>query len=114
ARQAILIPAVSARPSMVVRQILPSIAVRTVVFTNGAPSALAEVGTPAFPVLLAPLALNQSDLFFSHAPLLRLLEWYMGAEVTVLRMEQHETPLNPANLTSIQTQEEQPFRPCSL
>jgi hypothetical protein len=45
--------------------------VRTVVFSNCAPSALAEVGTPAFPVLLAALALNQSDLFFSHAPLLR-------------------------------------------
>jgi hypothetical protein len=38
-------------------------------------------------VLLAPLALNQSDLFFSHAPLALALEWCMGAEVTVLWME---------------------------
>jgi hypothetical protein len=68
----------------------------------------------AIRLLLAPLALDQSDLFFSHAPLLRLLEWYMGTEVTVLRMEQHETPLDHANLTSIRTQKEQPFTPCTL
>ena len=68
ARQAILIPAVRARASMIVREILPSIAVRAVVLTHRAPGALAEVGTPAFPVLLAALAFAQSDLFFCHAP----------------------------------------------
>src|ERR1041385_6220881 len=50
AGQPIFIPAIGAGTSLVVREVFPSVSVRTVVFAHGAPRALAEVGPPALPV----------------------------------------------------------------
>src|SRR5262245_19214989 len=49
-RNAILAPAIGARSRLIVCEVSPSIASRTVVFTNRAPRALTEVGSPALPV----------------------------------------------------------------
>src|SRR6185503_7731314 len=62
-------PAVSARPGVIVWKVVPGGAVRTVIFTNRAPGAFAEIRTPTFPVLRALSGLFQSLLFFSH--------WYL-------------------------------------
>ena len=48
---------------MVVREILPGGPVRAVVFANGAPGALAQIGPPALPVRLALLRFVK-PLFF--------------------------------------------------
>ena len=49
APQPVLAPAVSPRPGLVVRKIVPGVAVRAVVLAHGAPLPLAEIGTPFFP-----------------------------------------------------------------
>src|SRR6266853_718755 len=48
------------------REVLPCVPVRAVVFTHGAPRALAEVGTPTLPVLPARSRFRQSNLFLGH------------------------------------------------
>src|SRR5580704_1082627 len=50
AGQAVLTPAVRTGPGMVVREIVPGIAVRAVVLPDRAPLALADVGAPQVPV----------------------------------------------------------------
>lgn len=51
---------------MVVRQVFPGGSILAVVFANRAPGPLAEVGAPAFPVLLAVARLFQPPLFVIH------------------------------------------------
>src|ERR1043166_5846098 len=51
ARESVFIPPVSARPCVIVWEIVPRRAIRAIVFTHGSPRALAEIWTPAFPVL---------------------------------------------------------------
>src|SRR5208283_5026694 len=53
ARQPIFIPAIGARTGVIVRQVLPGIAMRAIVFADRAPSALAKIRPPSLPVLLA-------------------------------------------------------------
>ncbi len=51
--QAVFIPAVGSGAGVVVREIIPGVAVGAVVLADRAPGAFAEVGSPAFPVLPA-------------------------------------------------------------
>src|SRR5581483_36795 len=53
-QQAILPPAVGAAAGVIVRQVIPGVAVRRVVLAHRPPLPLGEVGPPALPVLLAP------------------------------------------------------------
>ena len=59
AQQAVLAPAVGARPRVVVRLVAPRVAVRRVVLADGAPLAIGEVGTPAPPVRPAVACLHE-------------------------------------------------------
>src|SRR6516165_875627 len=68
--QSIFIPAISAGPGVVVRQIFPSGSMRTVVLSYGTPGALAEVGSPTFPVLLADTRFRKPDFFLCHEQVL--------------------------------------------
>ena len=52
ASEAIFIPAVCARAGLIVREVFPCVAIRTVVFANRAPGALAKIWSPTLPVLL--------------------------------------------------------------
>src|SRR5262249_20071671 len=65
-RQPILVPAISPRPGLLMRKILPGLAVSAVVFANGAPSPLAHVRPPALPVSAAIVRLLQAHFFFGH------------------------------------------------
>src|SRR6185436_1119422 len=56
-------PTIRAAAGMVVREILPGIAVRRVIFPHRAPLALGEVRTPTFPVLPAGFGLIEALLF---------------------------------------------------
>src|SRR3974390_2359216 len=62
----VFIPTVSARASVVVGEILPSIAIRTVVFADGAPRALAEVWPPTLPMLLPRRGFCEANLLLRH------------------------------------------------
>jgi len=50
AEQAVLAPAIRAAAGVIVREIIPAVAIRGIIFADGAPLPLREVGTPAFPV----------------------------------------------------------------
>src|SRR5262249_9842284 len=63
AGEAILAPAVGARARVIVREVLPGVAGRAVVFAHGAPGALADVGPPPLPVNFARVRLAQALLF---------------------------------------------------
>ena len=51
--QSVLAPAVGAAAGMVVRKIIPSGAAWAIVFAHGAPLALAQIGSPAAPIIAA-------------------------------------------------------------
>ena len=51
AGEAVFVPAVGARPRVVVREVVPGRAVRAVVLAHRAPGALAQIRPPALPVL---------------------------------------------------------------
>ncbi|HEY4595109.1 MAG TPA: hypothetical protein VIJ02_01815 [Thermoanaerobaculia bacterium] len=59
-QQAVLSPAVGAAAGVIVRQVIPGVAVRRVVLAYRPPLALGEIGPPALPVLLAPGVLLQT------------------------------------------------------
>src|ERR1700689_2069355 len=59
--QTVLAPTVCARARLVMREIVPGIAVLAVVFADGAPLPLAEVGTPFFPLNLGLMAFPQAS-----------------------------------------------------
>ena len=50
--QPIFVPAVDTAAGMVVGKVMPGITIGAVIFTHGAPSALAEIGPPMFPIRL--------------------------------------------------------------
>src|ERR1051325_1439108 len=66
ARNSIFVPTVGARPRMIVREVIPGTAIRTVVFAHRAPSAFAQIWSPTLPVLRPSPGLFQSLLFRSH------------------------------------------------
>ena len=55
ARDTVLAPAVGPGAGVVVRQVVPGVAVRAVILANRAPLAFAEVGPPALPALVGGL-----------------------------------------------------------
>src|SRR5277367_3811150 len=59
--QTVLAPTVCARARLVMREIVPGIAVLAVVFADGAPLPLAKVGTPFFPRNLGLVAFSQAS-----------------------------------------------------
>src|SRR4051812_23334135 len=61
--QPILTPVVGTRPCLVVREVIPRIAVVAVVFTNSAPLALAQIGTPLLPLDSGVLQSELLDTF---------------------------------------------------
>ena len=66
AAEPVFAPAISAAARMIMGKILPGGAVGAVVFAHGAPLALGEVGSPAFPVNFARAVCLKSQFFFSH------------------------------------------------
>ena len=65
-RNAIFSPAVRARTCMIVREIVPRVAIRAVILAHGSPLALGKVWSPAFPVNFAIGAGLQPLLFGCH------------------------------------------------
>jgi len=65
--QSILTPAVGAHACVVVGKGTPAPAAGGVVFTDGSPLALAELGTPALPIFFAVPIFGQTLLFERHA-----------------------------------------------
>src|SRR5271154_4467042 len=59
--QTVLAPAVCARARLVMREIIPGIAVLAVIFADSAPLPLAQVGTPFFPRNLGLVAFPQAS-----------------------------------------------------
>src|ERR1700678_1308326 len=49
-RESVLVPTVSARSGVLMREVIPCGAVRAVILSHRAPGALAQVGTDRFPV----------------------------------------------------------------
>src|ERR1700757_1028581 len=66
AGNAILIPPVSARSCVIVREIVPGVSCGTVVLAHGAPGALAQIRPPALPMFLSLVTLHNAKFFFSH------------------------------------------------
>ena len=66
AREAVLVPAIGARPRMIVREVLPGSPVRAVVLADGAPRALAEVRSPPLPVVTAVAGFLEALFFGRH------------------------------------------------
>src|SRR3954466_16045322 len=66
AGDSVLVPAVGARAGVVVREVVPGVAVLAVVLANGAPRALGEVRSPALPVPAVLPRLYQPLLFSRH------------------------------------------------
>src|ERR1700735_2995198 len=62
-RQTVFAPPVCARARLVMREIIPGIAVLAVVFADGAPLPLAQVGPPFFPRNLGVVAFPQASGF---------------------------------------------------
>src|SRR5882724_1534130 len=67
ARESVLVPAIGARSRVIVWQVVPRGAMRAVVFTHGAPRALADVRPPALPMCLALTRLFEPLLLGSHS-----------------------------------------------
>ncbi len=61
--QTILVPTVGARAGMIVREVLPGVAIFAVVFAHRPPGALAEIRPPAIPWFAALMRLAQPVLF---------------------------------------------------
>src|SRR5947208_6288360 len=69
--EAVLVPAVGAGSSMVVREVLPGVVlVFAVVLADGAPGPLGQVGPPSFPV--APVGLEALALGIGHGRTVRV------------------------------------------
>src|SRR6185369_14955136 len=63
AGNAVFIPAIGARAGMVVGEVIPSRAVRAIVFAHRPPGSFTYVGSPSLPVGSAVAGLFKSDLF---------------------------------------------------
>ena len=66
AGEAVLVPAVGARAGVIVRKVVPGVAVGAVVLAHRAPGALAEVRPPALPVSTTLRGLVQAAGFGVH------------------------------------------------
>src|ERR1700689_122699 len=66
AGNAIFIPAVGPRPGVIVRKVVPGIAVGAVVLAHRAPCPLAQIWSPALPMPLTITDLGEPDLLFRH------------------------------------------------
>src|SRR5262249_20527252 len=64
--QAVLAPAIGAGACLVVREVVPGVAVRAVVLSNGAPGALAQVGAPVPPGRAPVRHLEESLTLCAH------------------------------------------------
>src|SRR5262245_13815637 len=60
--QPVLVPPVRPAPCVVVREVLPGVAIGTVVLANGAPRPLGDVGAPALPVRQALRLFDQTAM----------------------------------------------------
>ena len=65
AQEAVFAPAVGAGAGVIVGEVTPAIAVGGIIFADGGPLALGEVGAPAFPVVLAEGVLVEAEVFES-------------------------------------------------
>src|ERR1700722_3454759 len=72
---AVLSPAIRARPRMLVRKILPRRAVRTVILADRSPLPLGKIRPPAPPVLGALVGFLQALLFGCHRVVPRSGPW---------------------------------------
>src|SRR5690348_384916 len=72
AEQPILAPSISSRVRMLVGEALPQSAIRRIVFTDRRPLPLAQIRTPAFPILHAPTVFVEPQSFPAHHEFLRL------------------------------------------
>src|ERR1700736_4925329 len=63
---AILIPAVSARPRLIVRKIIPGVAVCAVIFADRAPGALGQIWPPKMPWLVVRPVFSETLLLCIH------------------------------------------------
>src|SRR5208283_2026971 len=59
-QQAVFAPAVRTTASLIVREVVPAVALERVVLANGAPLPLRQVRAPPFPVLRSLLVLPQA------------------------------------------------------
>jgi hypothetical protein len=66
AGEAVLIPPVRTRTSVVMRKIIPRTAIRRVIFSNGAPRTFREIRSPTFPVPGPGVRLSKALLFCVH------------------------------------------------
>src|SRR4029453_1241583 len=66
ASKAVLVPAIRSGARVIVREVLPRVAVRTVIFADRAPGAFAEIRTPALPVRLTQSRFFESSVFGCH------------------------------------------------
>src|SRR5262249_33164158 len=66
AAYAVFAPPISLRTSEIVRQEIPCVSLRAVVFTHRTPGAFAQVRAPSLPVRAPFPRLLQSDFFFGH------------------------------------------------
>src|SRR5437773_7065726 len=71
AGEAVFVPAVRARPSRIVRKVIPGVAVGAVILADGAPCALGEIRAPALPVRRAPSRLVEATAFGRRARIKR-------------------------------------------
>ena len=66
AGKAVFVPAVGSRAGVIVRKVLPGVAIGAVVFAHRAPGAFAQIGSPALPVSFAVAGFGEPDLLVRH------------------------------------------------
>src|SRR5262249_49474706 len=59
----VFVPPVGSAASVVVREVIPGVAVRTVILTGRAPGPLGQIGSPVLPVGASRLAFDQAIVF---------------------------------------------------
>jgi hypothetical protein len=69
AADAILPPAIRLRAGMLMREIVPRGAIRTIVLAHRPPSPLAEIGTPPLPIVAAVPSLFEPPLLMGEGAL---------------------------------------------
>src|ERR1700758_2495398 len=62
-RQSVFVPAVGSGARLIVRKVLPGIAIGAVILAHRAPAALTEIRPPSFPVFPACSGFRQSNFF---------------------------------------------------